>query len=119
MSNSKNNKDEVNINKLYGTEATLSKEDFIKTYHINPNGLSSEEASKRIQKYGFNQVTSTKPKKWYNYFLESLFSPFNSILLRNCCNTFLYRCLFSTYTKLCKYYCYFYSCFFKYSIRIF
>lgn len=31
--------------------------------------------------YGFNEIKKVKPKKWYNYFLESLFTPFNSILL--------------------------------------
>ena len=28
-----------------------------------------------------NQIKQAKPKKWYNYFLSSLLSPFNSILL--------------------------------------
>ena len=31
--------------------------------------------------YGLNEIKKTKPKKWYHYFLESLFTPFNSILL--------------------------------------
>ena len=83
MTNNKNPKDDVDVYKLYGQECTLSKEDFIKKYNININGLSSEEASKRINIYGFNEITQAKSKKWYNYFLESLFSPFNSILLRN------------------------------------
>ena len=50
---------------------------------------------KLINKYGPNEIKQTKPKKWYNYLLESLFSPFNSILLRNCCNFILHRCLFT------------------------
>ena len=31
--------------------------------------------------FGVNEIKQAKPKKWYNYFLESLFSPFNCILL--------------------------------------
>lgn len=90
MANTKNSKDDVNVEKLYGKECTLSKEDFIKTYNINENGLSSSQAEDNLHKYGLNEISQTKPKKWYNYFLESFFSPFNSILLRNCFNTFLY-----------------------------
>lgn len=90
MPSGKIRKDEVNVQKLYGKESTLSKDDFIKEYNINVNGLSSAEASERLQKYGLNEIKSTKPKKWYNYFLESLFSPFNSILLRYSCNFILY-----------------------------
>ena len=81
MTNDKTHKEEVNVKKLYGKESTLSKEDFIKEYNVDINGLSSIEAEERLQKYGPNEIKSTKPKRWYNYFLGSLFSPFNSILL--------------------------------------
>ena len=81
MSNKTNNKKEENIESLYGKECTLSKEDFLKEYNIDMNGLSSIEAEKRLQQYGTNEVSGNKPKRWYNFFLESLFSPFNSILL--------------------------------------
>ncbi len=43
--------------------------------------MSTNEANERISKYGLNEIRQAKPKKWYNYFLESLFSPFNCILL--------------------------------------
>lgn len=90
MANVKNTKDEVNVSKLYGQECTLSKEDFIKKYNINENGLSTEEANERIAKYGPNEIKQAKPKKWYHYLLESLFSPFNSILLRYSSHFILY-----------------------------
>ena len=90
MSNAKNPKEEVNIEKLYGNECILSKDDFIKNYHIKTSGLSSCEVEDKLHKYGLNEISQTKPKKWYHYFLESLFSPFNSILLRNCCYSYLY-----------------------------
>ncbi|MEI3356587.1 MAG: cation-transporting P-type ATPase [Clostridia bacterium] len=76
-----NTKDEVNVEKLYGQECILPKEEFIKKYNVNEKGLKSSQAAERIDKYGKNELKQTKPKKWYNYFLESLFSPFNSILL--------------------------------------
>ncbi|MCI8636369.1 MAG: magnesium-translocating P-type ATPase [Clostridia bacterium] len=74
-------KDEVNVSKLYGLEATLPKEEFLQKYHIKENGLSSGEADEKIRNLGFNEIKQSKPKKWYNYFLESLFTPFNCILL--------------------------------------
>ncbi len=74
-------KEEINITQLYGKEATLSKEDFIKQYKIEKNGLSSEEANERLRNLGPNEMKQTKPKRWYHYFLESLFAPFNCILL--------------------------------------
>ena len=119
MPSGKIQKDEVNVQKLYGKESTLSKEEFIKEYNINVNGLSSEEAERRLQKYGLNEIKSAKPKKWYHYFLESLFSPFNSILLRNSCYPFLYRCIFRRSSKLCKHNSYSYFSSSKYIIRIF
>ena len=90
MSDNKDPKKKNDIKSLYGQECTLAKDDFLKKFGINENGLSSIEAEDRLKKYGLNQVSSTKPKKWYNYFFESLFSPFNSILLRNSCNFILY-----------------------------
>ena len=70
----KNEKEKVNIKKMYGKECTLPKEDFLKKYNINLNGLSFESS-------GFNEISKSKSKHWYNYFFQSLFSPFNSILL--------------------------------------
>ena len=74
-------KEELSISKLYGNECLLSKDEFIKNFHIKENGLSAQEVNYLIQKYGLNEIKQAKPKKWYHYFLESLFSPFNSILL--------------------------------------
>ena len=74
-------KDEVNVNKLYGLEATLPKEEFLQKYNIKENGLSSSEADEKIRNLGFNEIKQSKPKKWYNYFLESLFTPFNCRVL--------------------------------------
>ena len=76
-----NLKEEVNVAKLYGKECTTSKEEFIKSYKISEKGLSSKKALESLQRFGPNEITQAKPKKWYHYFLESLFSPFNSILL--------------------------------------
>ena len=74
-------KEEVNVNKMYGQECILKKEEFMEKYHVKENGLTSSEAQEKINKYGFNEIRRAKPKRWYNYFFESLFSPFNCILL--------------------------------------
>ena len=36
-----NVKEEVNINKMYGEECTLSKDEFIVKYQVKENGLSN------------------------------------------------------------------------------
>lgn len=62
--------------------AKICKEDvksFLKKY--DEKGLTSHKAEENIKKYGINSVKQAKPKKWYNYFLGSLFSTFNRILL--------------------------------------
>ena len=74
-------KEDIDVLKMYGKECTLPKDEFIKTYKVNENGLSSSIAEERLRKIGLNEMKQAKPKKWYNYFLESLFSPFNSILI--------------------------------------
>ena len=57
------------------------RDEFIKKYHVKTEGLNSRALRSKISKYGLNEVSQNKPKRWYNYFLESLFSPFNCILL--------------------------------------
>lgn len=74
-------KEELNVQKSYGKECTLSKDDFLKQYNISEAGLSSVQAYEGLHKYGLNEVSQAKPKKWYNYFFESLLSPFNLILM--------------------------------------
>ena len=74
-------KEEINIQHLYGKECTLTKEEFLKEYKLNENGLSEKQAEELLQKDGPNEISQAKPKKWYNYFFGSLFSPFNSILM--------------------------------------
>ena len=79
MANDK--KEEVDIEKIYGHLCRTSKEEFIKEYKIKEKGLNDEEVSERIHSYGYNEVTQTKPKKWYHYLIKSLLTPFNCILI--------------------------------------
>ena len=74
-------KDDVSISKMYGQECLLSKKDFIKKYQIKEIGLSHSEAEYKLKQLGPNVIRQSKPKRWYHYFLESLFTPFNLILL--------------------------------------
>ena len=71
----------IDLKKEYGKNCIESVEDFVKENNINVNGLSSKKAQEQIEKYGFNEVSQSKPKKWYNYLFQSLFTPFNLILL--------------------------------------
>ena len=83
-----NAKEDVDVVKMYGEEGTLLKEEFIKKYRVDEKGLSSSKANQLIKNLGLNEIKQAKPKRWYNYFLESLFSPFNCILLGIVCILF-------------------------------
>ena len=74
-------KEDINVKNFYGEDCILNSEEFIKKHKISDKGLSSSKANENIKNLGLNQVKQSKPKKWYNYFFSSLFSPFNSILL--------------------------------------
>ena len=76
-----NLRENISISNLYGNDCIIPKDDFIKKYNVKESGLSSEEISSLTHKYGLNEIKGLTEKKWYHYFLESLFSPFNSILL--------------------------------------
>ena len=78
-------KDEVNVRQMYGEQCTLPKDEFIKKYRVNETGLSSKKANELIHNLGLNEIKQAKPKKWYHYFFDSLFSPFNCILLGIVC----------------------------------
>ena len=66
---------------LYEKECTSSVDEFLKENNFKKRGLSSAEAKNNLAKYGLNMMRQKKPKQWYNYFFESLFSTFNLILL--------------------------------------
>ena len=76
-----NTKENVDINKMYADESKISKEEFIQKYRIKEKGITNEEAERKLQKLGPNEIRQAKPKKWYNYFWESLVTPFNCILI--------------------------------------
>lgn len=79
MQNTK--KEEFNVQKFYGEDCTINAKEFKTKYNVSENGLSSSKAQENLKNFGLNQVKHSKPKRWYNYFFSSLFSPFNSILL--------------------------------------
>ena len=66
---------------MYERECTSSVEDFLKENNFKKRGLTASEVKTNQLKYGKNEMKQKKPKKWYNYLFESLFSTFNLILL--------------------------------------
>ena len=76
-----NTKEDVDINKMYASESKISKDEFIQKYKITENGITNEEAEEKFRRLGPNEIRQAKPKKWYNYFWESLVTPFNCILI--------------------------------------
>ncbi len=67
--------------RMYNKECTSSREKFLEENKFRENGITHQEANENKVKYGENILKQKKPKKWYNYLLESLFSSFNLILL--------------------------------------
>ena len=78
MSDSKEN---VDVLKMYGEDSTTQRDDFFKKHNLNEEGLTSKQAEINIKKFGLNETKKAKPKKWYNYLLQSLLTPFNCILI--------------------------------------
>ena len=78
MSDSKEN---VDILKMYGEDSTTQRNEFLKKHNLNEKGLTSKQAEINIKKFGLNETKKAKPKKWYNYLLQSLLTPFNCILI--------------------------------------
>lgn len=74
-------KEDIDVKSFYGEDCILDAEDFKKKHKVSEKGITSSKASENIKNLGLNQIKQSKPKKWYNYFFASLFSPFNSILL--------------------------------------
>ena len=66
---------------MYEKECLNSVDEFLKDNNFKKMGLNSNEVKNNISKYGRNVMKQKKPKQWYNYLFESLFSTFNLILL--------------------------------------
>lgn len=78
MSDSKEN---VDVLKMYGEDSTTKRDEFLKKHNLNEKGITSKQAEINIKKLGLNETKKAKPKKWYNYLLQSLLTPFNCILI--------------------------------------
>ena len=76
-----NTKEDIDVYKMYGNESSISKKEFIEKKSINIEGISNDIAEEKIKNLGYNEIKQAKPKRWYNYLLESLFTPFNCILI--------------------------------------
>ena len=60
---------------------TLTIEETIEKYETDPkNGLTSEEASKRLEKYGKNELKEKKKKNWIQIFFSQLNDPMIFVL---------------------------------------
>ena len=76
--------EDVDFAKEYGNETLLSSDEFFCKMNFLKSGLTTEFAKGMMQKHGANELKQARPKRWYHYFLQSLFSPFNIILLLIC-----------------------------------
>ena len=74
-------KENVDVLKMYGEHSITQRDEFLKRHNLNGEGLTSQKAESNIKKFGLNETKKAKPKKWYNYLLQSLLTPFNCILI--------------------------------------
>ena len=74
-------KENVDVLKMYGEDSTTQRDEFLKKHNLNEKGLTSKQAEINIKEFGLNETKKAKPKKWYNYLLQSLLTPFNCILI--------------------------------------
>ncbi len=80
--NQENKNDKVDIKKMYGKECILSVEEFVSEIKSDlNNGLTERQVQANYELYGKNELNSSKPKRWYQFFLASLITPFNLILI--------------------------------------
>lgn len=80
--NQENKNDKVDIKKMYGKECILSVEEFVSEIKSDlNNGLTERRVQANYELYGKNELNSSKPKRWYQFFLASLITPFNLILI--------------------------------------
>ncbi len=73
--------EEFNLEEKYGLETILPCDEFLSKMNFLKSGLTTDYAKSSLHKNGPNELKSAKEKKWYNYFFDSLFTPFNIILL--------------------------------------
>ena len=73
--------EEFDVKEEYGDLSLTNTNEFINKYNVDLKGLTNAKLIANQKKYGSNEVKGAKPKRWYHYFFESLFSPFNAILL--------------------------------------
>ena len=64
----------------YKSLSEISKEDLLSNLKTNINGLTDNEATNKLNKYGHNIIKEEKVKKWYHFLLESCKDPFIYIL---------------------------------------
>lgn len=60
--------------------SNLSARELMMEFRTSPDGLSSEDAEKRIDEFGENKVNVQKPKPWYRVLFESFMDPFIYVL---------------------------------------
>lgn len=64
----------------YKSLSELSKEDLLSNLKTNINGLTDNDATNKLNEYGYNIIKEEKVKKWYHFLLESYKDPFIYIL---------------------------------------
>ncbi|MGG7178542.1 magnesium-translocating P-type ATPase [Clostridium paraputrificum] len=59
----------------------MNNEELYRSLRTNIEGISTNEAKERIEKYGHNEVAHEKAKPWYVKLIMSFINPFNLVLI--------------------------------------
>lgn len=76
-----NKHNERRVNDNLQNISRISIEDIFSNLNTSIEGITNEEAEKRLEEYGPNEIGYEKRSPWYIYLLKSFFDPFILILL--------------------------------------
>lgn len=79
--------------------ARMSVDEVLARLGTDRDGLTIEEAEKRLEEYGLNEVVHEKPAPWYVHLVNSFASPFTAILLFIIVVTYITDVLFAPPTQ--------------------
>ena len=81
MKNNKGNYAGTQLESVYRKYAAMDVEGVLSAFDCTEAGLSAQTAQERLEKYGPNQVHSTKAVPWYMFLFKSFLDEFILVLL--------------------------------------
>ncbi|MEG1189200.1 MAG: magnesium-translocating P-type ATPase, partial [Cetobacterium sp.] len=71
----------INIVEILKEYSQMNCDQIFKEFESSKSGITSEEATKRLKKFGKNEILYHKSKPWYTQLFKAFINPFNLIIL--------------------------------------